>query len=94
MKKTDSKGLAKKYLGKPMSHWEDAAHTLVVRALVQASLLDTRSIIGKLASERLMQLARAEDSDLVDEMLAEQERFQENMAKVLDACVGERDENP
>ena len=47
------------------AHWEREAKKLVVEMLYRASMVDTRSIIGTLASKRLVELAIAEDPVIV-----------------------------
>lgn len=74
----------KRYLGKPMSHWEHEAKKLVVEILVRGYInLDTRSIIGELASKRLMELANAENPETVKEVLETRARFAAGMAAII-----------
>ena len=81
--------MAKMFNGKPMKYWEGEAHKLVVDCLVRASLgVDVRSIIGKLASERLMELANAEDSELVKEVFEERDRCMEGFASIVNDITG------
>jgi hypothetical protein len=78
----------KKILGKSMAHWERMAKKLVVEQLVHASFVDTRSIPGKIASDRLIALARAEDPTLFDEVLKEREGLAYGVARVLAEVTG------
>lgn len=53
--------------GKPMSYWRRQAKELVVSQLLAAANLDVGMLPCKLARERLMALAMAEDAELVEE---------------------------
>ena len=67
-----------------MSHWEAMAHENVVDALLRASLrCDVRSLPGKIAGERLLALANAEDLEMVQKLLAERDNCQIGMATAL-----------
>lgn len=72
----------KKINGKPMSHWRREAKSLVIEVLVRGAGCDSRSIIGKLASERLMFLAQLEDdgSGLLQEILQQRDNCRRNLA--------------
>jgi hypothetical protein len=79
----------KMFNGKPMSHWERKAKELVIEQLVRASMVDRRSIIGEMASDRLMEIARAEDSELVDEVLGVRDRCVAGMAAIMNDITGD-----
>jgi hypothetical protein len=74
----------KKINGQPMSHWEREGKKLVVWTLVRAATKfgwstnrpELQSIIHKIAADRIMELANAEDSSLVQEALDERSRCQ------------------
>lgn len=73
-----------RFLGKPMAHWEAMAKELVVDHLVRGSLAcDEHSLPGKIARERLMALAQAEDAALVTKVLDDRGRFQTGIARVM-----------
>lgn len=82
--------------GKPMSHWEREAKRMVLDSLVRAAVYfgwgserpDIQSIIHKIAADRLMELANAEDPNLVKELLAERNRCQMNLARFLAGVSG------
>lgn len=85
----------KKINGKPMSHWEAMGKRLVVDAMVRAAIgwgwgedPAKQSIPQKIAADRLMELANAEDPELVGELLAERARCQENLARFLVSLSG------
>lgn len=64
----------KSFNGKPFSHWEEGATELVVEMLLRASLnVDEKSLIGYLASKRLGELARDENPELYERVLAKKE---------------------
>jgi len=74
----------KRFNNKPYSHWEQKAQYAVVDWLVRAALnTDTRCLPGKLAHDRLMELAKAENPELVKEVLGDVDRFQRNIARVV-----------
>lgn len=73
--------------GKPMSHWNREADKLVIECLVRASRLDTRSIIGAQASERLINLAKAISPQLYADTEAQIALMQRNLALVLNDCI-------
>lgn len=78
----------KLFCGKPMSHWEAMAKEMVVDVLLRASLrYDHRSIPGKIASDRLWELANAESPEIVQKLLDERSRCQEGMAQILAECL-------
>lgn len=77
-----------KFNGKPFSHWQKEADRLVVDGLIRASMLDARSIIGKLASARLLNLAYEESSELVKEVLEDRSRCQVGMAIAMAEMTG------
>lgn len=93
----------KRFNGKPMSHWERKAKEVVVEILVRAATDygwrplgaespefpdPHQSIIHKLAADRLMAMAMAEDPEIVKEMLANRARFQENLARFVASMGG------
>lgn len=49
-----------KYLDQPMSHWNEQAERLMADMLLRASMVDSRSIIGRIASDRIMDMAYRE----------------------------------
>ena len=60
----------KRFNGKPFSHWEAQADELVIEQLVRAANLgEHQSLIGYLASKRLMEIAREENPTLVEKVL-------------------------
>ena len=75
----------KRFNGKPMSHWRREAKKLVIDHIYRGSLIDTRSILGKMVSDRLMFLAQLEDdgSGLLQEIQEERGRFQAGVASVI-----------
>jgi len=68
------------YLNFPMEHWELKAKELVIDCLVRASSMDTNSIIGEIASKRLLELAKAEDKKVFNETLKAKNHSAENFA--------------
>lgn len=69
-------------------HWEREAKKLVVEMLLRASMIDTRSIIGTLASKRLAELAYAEDPEILKEVMEERDRCVTNLGRALSQMVG------
>lgn len=69
--------------GRPIRHWEEKAKELVIRQLVNASNLDKRSMIGYIASQRLLELAKQEDPEVFDKLLKERSRSRRNIGKIL-----------
>lgn len=78
----------KKYLGKPMSHWEHEAKKLIVEVLLRASALDTRSIIGEIAHNRLVELAKSEDPDIYNETIEDRKRCLVGIANIINGVTG------
>ncbi len=81
----------KMFNGKPMSHWKQQAHELVVSQLLTAANLDTRALPCKLARDRLMELALAEDAALVKKITSDRERTMANVSRVLGGLLTTRD---
>lgn len=77
-----------RFNGKPKAHWEREAKKLVIETLVRGSMCDTRSAIGALASERLLELAKAEDPELFEEVVQEREACQAGFARVMGEMLG------
>lgn len=87
--------MAKKINGKPMKHWEQMGKELVVDIMVRAAIqygwgMDSKcqSLPQKIAADRLMGLANAEDSEIVEKLLAERARCQENLALFIASLSG------
>ena len=81
---TKPKPKPKLFNGKPMDHWDHLAKKLVVEILVSsAHSLDEKSIVGKLASARLLELAQAESPELSKEVAKEREERLYDMAKAM-----------
>jgi hypothetical protein len=85
----------KKINGKPMSYWEHMGKELLVDALVRAAIdygwdIDPKfqSIPQKIAADRLMAMANAEDAEIVKELLAERDRCRENIALFVASLSG------
>lgn len=86
----------KRINGKPMSHWEREARRVVLDTLVRGATYlgwgggrpELQSIVHKIAADRLMELANAEDPELVGELLAERSRCQENLALFVASMGG------
>ena len=74
-----------------MWHWRREAKRLVIEQLVRSSMVDRRSIIGEIASDRLRELARAEDLVLFDEVCQTRDRCQEGFARILNDMLGDDD---
>ena len=77
--KLDSKGRFNK---KPLSHWQDEAALLVADRLLRAANTGD-SIIGVMASARLMAIAKQEDAEALKEVEEEKALFQKALAGVL-----------
>ena len=65
------------------AHWEREAKKLVVELLYRASMVDTRSIIGTLASKRLVELAVAEDPEILKEVIETRDRCVAGMGRIM-----------
>jgi hypothetical protein len=74
--------------GKPIEHWQKQADKLVIECLVRASNVDTRSIVGEMAHERLLALALAISPELLQEVLGDRARCQAGLALAMDAMLG------
>lgn len=72
-----------KFLGKPFLHWQNEARELVVDRLLRASMLETSSIIGYLAHNRLIDLAKKESPELLKRAIEERATMSENMLHAL-----------
>lgn len=82
----DAKG---NFNDKPMSHWDAKSDELVIRCLLDAANLDTRSIVGAKASQRLMNLAMAISPSLVHKLTADSERYKINVAAAINSMTGQ-----
>lgn len=80
--------------GKGREYWQGQADKLVVERLVRASMLDQSSIIGALASHRLLEIARTESSDLFDEVLAERAASEVSVGRTLRDVLGDSKKRP
>ncbi len=72
-----------KMLNKPMSHWEQMAHEMVVEELVRAALKysgKNPSVPGKIAAKRLWELANVESPETVQKVLAERDACLQGLA--------------
>ena len=78
-----------RFNGKGKKHWEREAAKLVVAMLVRASNLDHRSAIGAIASNRLLELARAESPELYAEIVGERDRCRKGFARVMREILGD-----
>jgi len=81
----DSKG---HFNGKPMAHWDAKADELMIRCLLDAANLDTRSIIGAKAAERIINLAMAINPVLVRKLISDREIWQHNAGAALSSMIG------
>lgn len=63
---------SREFNGKPLTHWKSKADELVMELLLRSALLgvDERSIIGRLAQEKLLEIARTEDLTLYKKTFA------------------------
>jgi len=82
------KSRVKPFNGKPMKEWEATAKRLVVEQLVRASMVDERSLVGKIACARLMRLAKRENVELLKDVLEERQRCQTNLARFVAGFSG------
>jgi len=74
----------KRFNGKPFSHWEDEAEELVIETLLRSSHnFDQRSLIGHLASKRLMEIATKENPTLVERVLAQKDRCLQGFQTIM-----------
>jgi len=74
--------------GKPMSHWQWEADKLVIDCLVRASMVDTRSLVGEMASKRLLELAKNENPHLYQTVLDERARCQAGLRSLMGEMLG------
>lgn len=89
--------MAKKINGKPMSHWEREGKRVVLDSLVRAATYlgwgsdrpELQSVVHKIAADRLMELANAEDPVLVKELLEERSRCLDNLALFAASFAGQ-----
>ena len=81
----DSKG---RFNGKPMAHWEALSDELMIRCLLDAANLDTRSIVGSKTAERIINLAMAIDPVTVRKLMADRENWQRNAGAALSSMIG------
>ena len=72
----------KRFNGQPARHWQREARKLVVEQLVRSSNVDG-SIVGAMASARLLALAEAEDPELYQEVLDERVRCKQGLAAIM-----------
>jgi len=82
----------KRINGKPMCYWQQQAENLVIDTLVRAAISygwkpdgqdKLQSIIHKIAADRLMEIAKFEDPELVDEILKERDTCLNNFSKIF-----------
>lgn len=91
--------MAKKFNGKPMKHWEEMAAEMVVEALLRASYkyYDPKSPLadlhlpGKLAGQKLMELAMSYRPDLVDKINKERDACANGFARIMSDIIGIRE---
>lgn len=76
------------YNGKPMSHWDAKADELMIRCLLDVADLDTGSIIGAKAAQRIMNLALAISPALVHKMTSDREDWRRNAGAALSSMIG------
>ncbi len=77
-----------KFNGQPMSHWYREADKLVMDCLVRSAFdLDDRSIIGRLARERLFHLANGINPVLCQEVIDERDRCRLGMAVIVNSFM-------
>lgn len=89
MARNTTKKKEEMFNGRPMSYWVRQADELVVDCLVRsAGNLDHRSIIGKMASERLTYLAKAMSPEIYNTTVEQNERMQVNLATILNSMIG------
>jgi hypothetical protein len=81
----DSNG---RFNGKPMAHWDAQADELLIRCLLDAANLDTRSIVGAKTAERIISLAMAIDPVTVRKLMADREAWQHNAGVALNSMIG------
>jgi hypothetical protein len=84
--KLDSKG---RFNGKPLEHWNKQADKLLMQCLISASNVDTRSLVGRIVSDRIILLAQAIDPDGYRETLQEIRRMQANMHLLVASMMAE-----
>lgn len=92
--KVDKKG---RFNGKSMKHWERMAHELVVEELLRAALRHdanpAMSIVGYMASNKLMIMARNLDDELVGKLIDERNNWRIGALAALQALTSpEEDE--
>jgi len=73
----------KTFNGKPLSHWKHEARRIVIGQLIHAAQLDTRSLPAKLASDRLLELARLEDQKMFNEAMGQEYLIKAFADKIL-----------
>lgn len=81
----DSKG---RYNGKPVEHWERMATELVIDSLIRGSMLNTEhNPVARQASQRMLELAKAESPELFLKVLDERARCQAGLQAVVAAIL-------
>jgi hypothetical protein len=75
--------------GKPLSYWEDKADELLMQCLVSAMNVDTRSLVGAIAHERLKHLAMGINPNMFAKVLMEIEVMKANMGRALASMIAE-----
>lgn len=74
----------KRFNGKPFSHWEEMANELVIEQLVRAANLgEHQSLVGHLASKRMMEIAAAENPGLLAKVLGYRDRCLQGFANIM-----------
>jgi hypothetical protein len=68
-------------------NWQTEADLLVMQQLIRAAEVDTRSAIGKLAHQRLMEIAEDENPILFKEVLTERKQMRNSFTRLLAAWV-------
>ena len=73
-----------RFNGKPFSHWEQMADELVIEQLVRAANLgEHQSLIGYLASKRLMELAQTENPTILERVLTTRDRCVQGFQQIM-----------
>jgi hypothetical protein len=84
--KLDSKG---RFNGKPLEHWINQADKLLMQCLISAANVDTRSLVGRIVSDRIVMLAQAINPALYRETQEEIRRMQANMHLLVASMMAE-----
>ncbi len=79
----------KKFNGKPMSHWQEMADDLVMHHLVRAiHNCDENSMPGRLAKQRLLEIAQSENPALLASTQEERDRCLANLPAIIASLIG------